>query len=238
MLPLFISLLATLPGLGFNLPIQKTAVQEVIKITQPLPSQKIETAIKSSKIKTTVIPTVSKIPDVPFLSQFTDIQAPEWKKVGCGVTSLAMVINYYKPDAVLVNTLLKQGIKEGAYLTNAGWTYKGLISLGNKYGLEGESYGFAELSDKAALDKFKTHLKDGPVIASIHYKFDPKSTIPHLVVINSIENNIVYYNDPAAKAGGKTISIEDFSKAWKKRFIVMRPTEINKNISLKSSQTI
>ena len=55
------------------------------------------------------------IPDVPFYSQFKDITSSSWQKVGCGVTSLAMVIDYYKPDAVSVNTLLKQGITSGSY---------------------------------------------------------------------------------------------------------------------------
>ncbi len=169
--------------------------------------------------------TVLVIPDVPFYSQFADIQAPEWRKIGCGITSLTMIIDHYQPNAVSVNNLLKQGIASGAYLKNAGWTYKGLISLGNKYGLDGDSYDLAGLSDKTALGKFKDYLKDGPVIASIHYKFDPKSTIPHLVVINGISNDTIYYNDPAAKIGKKTISSADFLKGWKKRFIVMRPVK-------------
>jgi ABC-type bacteriocin/lantibiotic exporter with double-glycine peptidase domain len=163
------------------------------------------------------------IPVVPFYSQFADIQAPNWQKVGCGVTSLAMVIDYYKPK-VSVETLLKQGIKDGAYDKNAGWTYKGLIQLSKKYGLGGSSYDLGTLSTTAAFTQFKASLKDGPVIASIHYKFDPKSTIPHLVVINGIKDGLVYYNDPAAKTGEKTISTADFLKAWKKRFIVIRPS--------------
>lgn len=168
---------------------------------------------------------VSVIPVVPFYSQFEDITAPEWKKVACGVVSLAMVIDYYNPEAISVNTLLKQGIALGAYLSDAGWTYKGLISLAKKYGLEGSSYDLAALSAKAALAQFRDVLKDGPVIASIHYKFEPSNPIPHLVVINGIENDVVHYNDPAAKMGEKTISVADFQKAWKKRFIVIRPPQ-------------
>ena len=164
----------------------------------------------------------TSIPDVPFYSQFKDITSPTWQKVGCGVTSLAMVIDYYKP-AVSVNTLLKQGIAEGAYLKSAGWTYKGLIGLAEDYGLSGSSYDLGASSNDVAFAKFKDHLQDGPVIVSVHYKFDPKSTIPHLVVIDGIEGDTLYYNDPAAKAGEKQISVEDFLKGWKKRFIVIRP---------------
>ena len=164
------------------------------------------------------------VPQVPFYSQFADITAPAWQKVGCGVTSLAMVIDYYTPDAVSVNALLKQGIAAGAYLPSAGWTYQGLISLSKKYGLDGASYSLASLSSQSALEQFKTYVTSGPVIASIHYKFNPKSTIPHLVVVDAIVNDVVYYNDPAAKTGEKTISTSDFLKGWKKRFIVIRPT--------------
>jgi len=76
-----------------------------------------------------------------------------------------------------------------------------------------------------ALAQLETYVKGGPVIASIHYKFDPKSTIPHLVVIDGIASSTVYYNDPAAKTGEKTISTADFLKGWKKRFIVIRPAK-------------
>ena len=202
-----------------NLPTPVQAIQnkEVLKISPIIEIEK----------------TTSAIPDVPFYSQFTDITSPKWQKVGCGVTSLAMIIDYYEKDLISVDKLLTQGIAEGAYLQDAGWTYKGLISLGNKYGLDGDSYDLAKLSEKTAFAQFKASLNDGPVIASIHYKFDPKSTIPHLVVINGIKDDIVYYNDPAAKTGEKTISTTDFLKAWKKRFIVIRPVvtaSITKNI--------
>jgi ABC-type bacteriocin/lantibiotic exporter with double-glycine peptidase domain len=172
------------------------------------------------------------IPKVPFFSQFQDIQSSVWQKKGCGVASLAMLIEYYKPGTVSVNKLLDQGITNGAYLQSAGWTYKGLIQLGNKYGLDGESYDLSVLNEKAAFEQFEKYLKDGPVIASVHYKFDPKSTIPHLVVINGISNDIVYYNDPAAKTGKLTISVEDFLKAWKKRFIVVRPANESQEIAM------
>jgi predicted double-glycine peptidase len=175
-------------------------------------------------VTSTLVATTS-IPDVPFYSQFKDITSPTWQKVGCGVTSLAMVIDYYTPAAVLVNTLLKQGIAAGAYEPNAGWTYKGLIDLSNKYGLNGASYDLATLSTAAAFAQFSEYLKDGPVIVSVHYKFDPKSTIPHLVVINGIVGNTLYYNDPAAKTGEEQISTANFLKGWKKRFIVIRPTK-------------
>ena len=211
--------LFALLSLGLPISIQSTEAKEVPKPLVIISNPKSEIVISPDKKNFAV----KTIPDVTFYSQFTDILSPEWKKVGCGVTSLAMIIDYYKPDTVVVNTLLKQGIASGAYLKNAGWTYSGLISLGNKYGLNGNSFDLSALSNKSAFEKFQTYLDDGPVIASIHYKFDPKSTIPHLVVITGIDKDTLYYNDPAGKGVGKTISSSDFQKAWKKRFIVVRP---------------
>jgi len=170
------------------------------------------------------IAAAASVPQVPFYSQFNDITSPSWQKVGCGIASLAMLVDYYKP-AVPVDTLLEQGIASGAYLTNAGWTYKGLIGVAGKYGLTGESYDLASLGQKGAYAELKKYLSDGPVMVSVHYKFDPASTIPHLVVINGIKGDTLYYNDPAARAGAGEISSEKFLAAWKNRFIVLRPAE-------------
>ncbi|MDR3571589.1 MAG: C39 family peptidase [Candidatus Pacebacteria bacterium] len=167
----------------------------------------------------------SSVPDVPFYSQFRDIRSPQWQKVGCGITSLAMVIDYYSPNAVSVNTLLKQGIAAGAYEQNAGWIYAGLIQLSQKYGLDGTYHDLSKLDTQTAFEQFKKYVKAGPVILAVHYKFDPKSTIPHLVVIDAVQDGIVYYNDPAAKTGEKQIAVADFLKGWKRKVIVIRPTQ-------------
>lgn len=200
-------IIAFLSLLGFWSP-NLTQAEQLTSNTEKIP---IQTQIISPKV-----------PEVPFYSQFLDIKNEKWQKVGCGVTSLAMIINYYSPDTVSVDKLLTQGIADNAYLKNAGWTYKGLISLGNKYGLTGSSYDLGKLSTKDALAELKSYLKNGPVIASVHYKFDPKNSIPHLVVINGIDGDNIYYNDPAAKKGGQKISLADFLNSWKKRFIVLR----------------
>jgi len=182
-----------------------------------------------------VIPYINvpiSVPNVPFYSQIADIQLPEWRKKGCGVASLAMLIEFYKPDTVSVNKLLEQGIASGAYLQDAGWTHRGLVLLAKKYGLDGNNYDLSKLDKAAAFARFKDFLKDGPAIASVYYKFDPKSPIPHLVVINGIYDDVVYYNDPASSAGEKEISVAGFLKGWKKRFIVVRPAEENNKITL------
>ena len=89
--------------------------------------------------------------------------------------------------------------------------------------MDGDLYDLRGQDTKTAFAHFQKSLKEGPVIASVHYKFDPESKIPHLVVINAIRDNVVYYNDPAAKVGEKTISVNTFLKSWKKKFIVIRP---------------
>ncbi len=163
------------------------------------------------------------VSNVPFYSQFKDITAPKWQKVGCGITSLAMVIDFYKEDVPSVNTLLKEGLSVGAYTDKSGWAYNGLIKVAQKYNLTGTTYDLGTSSSKVALAELTKSLETGPVIASVHYKLDPKNKIPHLIVIDGISDHVVYYNDPAAKTGQKEISTDDFAKAWKKRFIVIRP---------------
>lgn len=172
------------------------------------------------------------IPDVPFYSQFEDITSSKWQKVGCGIASLAMIIEYYKPDTVSVDKLLGQAVAGGAYQKDAGWIHKGLIRLSQRYGLDGTSYDLSRSNTKTAFNTLKTYAKDGPVMVSVHYKFDPKSTIPHLVVIDAIEGDVVYYNDPASNRGGKQISTAKFLEAWKKKFIVMRPIKEREAIAL------
>ena len=169
---------------------------------------------------TTVPPTVS---NVPFHSQLLEITSRTWQMQGCGITSLAMVIDYYTPGTVSVNKLLGEGIALGAYINNVGWSYNGLLSVAKKHGLGGTSYDLGKSNMTSAFSQLQTVLKDGPVIASVHYKFNPKSPLPHLVVINGIDNDTIYYNDPAGKTGEQKISTTEFQAAWKKRFIVVRP---------------
>jgi predicted double-glycine peptidase len=160
---------------------------------------------------------------VPFFSQFTDITSPAWQKVGCGIASLAMLIEYYEPESVSVDGLLEEGIAANAFLSDAGWTHAGLINLSKKYGLTGESRDLRTSSMDTAFAALKDELSDGPVMVSVHYTFDPLNPIPHLVVVNAVKDGSVYYNDPAEKAGGGAITIAKFQSAWKKRYIDIHP---------------
>ena len=83
-------------------------------------------------------------------------------------------------------------------------------------------FDLSNLNTDAALAEFKKILKNGPVIASVRYKFEPQNPIPHLVVINGIDENTVYFNDPAGAQAGGEIAVSDFLKSWKKRFIAIR----------------
>lgn len=158
---------------------------------------------------------------VPFYSQFEDISQPEWRKIGCGIASLAMLIDFYT-EAVPVDTLLNSGIGKGAYLDNAGWTHQGLINLAEDHGLTGQAVSYSDLPATEALEKLKKALKSGPVMVSVHYTFDPTNPIPHLVVVNGISGDRVYYNDPAEVSGGNSITTKKFLAAWKQRYIEIR----------------
>lgn len=163
-------------------------------------------------------PAVSGNFEVPFYSQFSDITLSEWQKLGCGVASLAMVVNYYNPDSTSVMALLNQVIASGAYQDGVGWKHAELAVLASKYGLSGQVYDFYKLNNEAAFDKFLELLKDGPVIVSIHNKFDPRATLGHIIVATGYENGEIIYNDPTY-GPDKRISLDGFLNGWKRRFI-------------------
>lgn len=167
---------------------------------------------------------VSSVFTVPFFSQLTDITEASWKKVGCGITGLAMLIEYYHPGKVeSVDTLLHEGVAAGAYDDSVGWSYNGLITVAQKYGITGSAHDYKGSTMDVAFAALKKDLQDGPIMASVHYTFKPTNPIPHLVIINGIKNDQVYYNDPADTAGGGHISIEQFKSGWKKRYIEFYP---------------
>lgn len=172
----------------------------------------------------TVAPVSQKYHDVPFYSQFKDISSPSWQKVGCGIASTAMLIDFYSDEPVNVESLLEEGIKRNAYLDNAGWIHDGLIGLARTYGLDGGSYSLYQYSMDDAFLKLQQAVSEGPVMVSVHYTFQPTNPIPHLAVVTGVDNGRVYYNDPAEANAQNNISIEQFKSAWKKRYIKIGPT--------------
>ncbi|MEY3784301.1 MAG: hypothetical protein RLZZ230_623 [Candidatus Parcubacteria bacterium] len=193
--------------------------KEKVSQKNELVNKVVATTLKPQSIRVSD----SKVFTVPFYSQFSDISTPSWQKVGCGITSLAMLISYYEKKPISVDSLLEKGISAGAYLDSAGWIHSGLINLSHAYGLDGESLSFANLSMDDAFAKLEKELKAGPVMASVHYTFEPTNPIPHLVVVNGVRDGKVFYNDPAESVGGESLSIEKFERGWKKRYITIRP---------------
>jgi uncharacterized protein YvpB len=169
----------------------------------------------------------SSVPIVPFHSQLTEISSPIWRLQGCGITSLAMIIDYYNDSKTSVNKLLGQGIAAGAFIENVGWSYAGLINVSKNYGLNGTTHDLSGSSMATAFSAIKKELAKGPVIASVHYKFIPNGAA-HLVVIDGFDSstNTIYYNDPDNKSGDQAISAAKFEAGWKKRYIAIRPVEV------------
>lgn len=195
------------------------AVVEQLKEDVATVSEEV-TSLKT-KAKTNI--SRNKVHKVPFYSQFTDITPANWRKVGCGIASTAMLIDYYSDETVSVDELLQRGIAAGAFLSDAGWTHQGLINLTKKFGLNGESRSLASLSMTDAFNKLEEVVSEGPVMVSVHYTFEPTNPIPHLVVVSGVSNGKVFYNDPAEPSGEGSLSIEKFKSAWKKRYISIRP---------------
>ncbi|OIO31587.1 MAG: hypothetical protein COZ49_02950 [Candidatus Yonathbacteria bacterium CG_4_10_14_3_um_filter_47_65] len=200
--------------------LESSGVSEEVFAMRVLPE--ISAALSHEEKTRTTIP-VAHFFDVPFYSQFRDISDAEWQKRGCGIASLAMLIDFYKPGEVSADTLLDEGIASGVYQDGAGWKHQGLALLANDHSLRGVSYDLSSKDMDTAFAQLENALKDGPVIASVYYTFDPKSPIPHLVVVSGVDNDIIYYNDPSDTSGGGSISTVTFKRAWKKRYITVRP---------------
>lgn len=208
-------------------------VSALLGLTAALQSTILTLEATQGTIATTTIQAITTTPDnepeqpvvfdVPFFSQFYDISSPTWRKVGCGVASLAMLIDFYEPNNVSVDVLLSEGIAEGAYAAGAGWVHSGLARLADEHGLWGMNYDLSSSNMQIAFAQFENALKNGPVMASVHYTFDPKNPIPHLVVMTGEDGDMLFYNDPAGTSDGGSISKDAFKLAWKKRYIEVRP---------------
>jgi hypothetical protein len=190
--------------------------------TVPTPSNTIEALLEPPQSTADLRTEAATIRLVPFFSQFADITDPAWKKVACGVASLAMLVNYYQPKATNADEILRAGIAADAY-TEQGWSHAGLIGLAAPYGLTGSSHSLAHETPADAFATLKNVVAEGPVMASVHYTFEPTNPIPHLVVITHIADGYVYYNDPAEARGNGFITAEKFQNAWKQRYIKIRP---------------
>jgi ABC-type bacteriocin/lantibiotic exporter with double-glycine peptidase domain len=172
---------------------------------------------------------------VPLYSQIADISSVAWKQKGCGVADVAMIVEFYKPNTTTVQEVLEEALSQGAYQKNVGWKHSGLAALAVKYGLVGKTVDLSYEKKETAYSHFKNTVKEGPVIASIHRGFDPKSPYGHLVVITGFDDEMVYFNDPGKRDGIRKVPVADFMKGWKKRLIVIRePEKKEKKVALES----
>lgn len=224
---MFFAVIVLLAAVSYIPSSYTVTVNAAVPTTKPANVETIDesTVVSKESAESTELSEIAYDTDartVPFYSQFADISAPEWRKIGCGIVSLAMLIDFYKPT-IAVDALLKEGIEKGAYVHDAGWSHAGLIALAEDHGLTGEARYLTDLNMTAAFDDLKAAIKEGPVMASVHYTFEPTNPIPHLVVVTDIDDEGVHYNDPAEESGGGVITAEKFQNSWKKRYIEIRP---------------
>jgi len=208
-------------------------IQQILLLTMLYNTPIYSPTSNVNPVKQIEIPKTITMPyEVPLYSQINDISSVEWKQKGCGVADLAMLIEFYKPKTTTVQKVLEAALASGAYEKNVGWKHEGLADLATNYDLSGRTYDFSKSDKNTALNQFKDIIKEGPAIASIHRGFDPKSSFGHLIVITGFDNDLVYYNDPGKHDGVRKVSITDFTNGWKKRLIVIRPSETKTQLAL------
>ena len=174
---------------------------------------------------------------VPFSSQYTDLGHHEWRARGCGITSLKMVMDYWhqkEPSnrTASLEAVLEQGLRAGAYLPGIGWSHKGLVQIARHFGYD--SYNIdvaarspAPKSTNEAWAMLRVELNNGPLLASVFSGLDPARGGGHIVVVVGNQDGLVFYNDPeemGEREGRKIIAQEVFLRAFKNRYIVVRPS--------------
>jgi hypothetical protein len=165
--------------------------------------------------------------EVPFFSQSTDIQSDDWKYRGCGLASLKMVIDFWNAkegkDQVSFDSVFEVGMAAKAYAEGVGWTHLGLVKTASGFNFSAYNADLAFISLDDAFERLINDLNIGPVIVSVHPRFDASASGGHLVVVTGYEDGQLFINDPLninEKEGKISISEEDFKKAWKRRFIL------------------
>ena len=173
---------------------------------------------------------------VPFSSQYTDVGYHEWRARGCGIASLHMVMAYWHgfnagSQLPVLDRLLERGRAIGAYRESIGWTHAGLVQLAREFGYDGFNADFAPKSPTPkspaeAWAELLAELERGPVLASVYAGLDPSRGGGHIVVVTGVRDGLVLFNDPeemSAREGQRILSLGNFLRAFKLRFIVVRP---------------
>jgi len=162
---------------------------------------------------------------VPQYSQFLDVKKRGWKIRACGVASLAMVLDHYKKTNTSIDELIDHGVSIGAHNKELGWIHSGIVNIAKHKGFNGERFDWKDVDTSVSFEKMAEHLKNGPIIASIHKNFNPKLS-GHLVVVTAKNKTHITIHDPIAKKREKIkkdVPIDVFLTGWKKRIVVIRP---------------
>src|ERR1043166_6349013 len=138
--------------------------------------------------------------DVPFSSQYTDLGHHEWRARGCGIASLKMAMDFYRPGPSL-DELLTVGREIGAYREGIGWSHRGLVELARRYGFEGFNADWAEKGPtpktvQESCELLLAELQKGPVLASVFAGLDPERGGGHIVVVTGFQDGLIFFNDP------------------------------------------
>jgi hypothetical protein len=173
--------------------------------------------------------------EVPFMSQ-QSLREVEWRRYGCGIAALGMVFDYWHRrhadnHTEGVDDLYARGLAAGAFDPEIGWWHAGLVGLATSRGYESFNRDFGPRSRdprraEDALADLGRELRVGPVIASVYHDFDPARGGGHLVVVTGVAGDAVRLNDPLPAResdGRRTVPVPEFLRAFKHRFIVVRP---------------
>ncbi len=171
--------------------------------------------------------------NVPPYSQYLDIKNQEWQHRGCGIIALKSILDFWSdknkktyPDG---DKLVEIGLGLNAYIPGVGWRHKELVEIAKSFGLDGKNFDWFQKPPKEAFQEMIPHLEKYPLAVSVHPLFETQNQGGHLVVLTGFENNILYYNDPAAKTREKItqkIILNKFLKGWKRRIIAIYPKSV------------
>lgn len=178
---------------------------------------------------------------IPRYSQHLDVHDPSWRRRACGIIALMMVMDSYKSRpteasceegprpargvATRAASLIRMGVRIGAYDPMHGWRHAGLVRLARRSGFKSRRFDFANRSGAVAFAALRDELRGGPVIVSIHGNLMAGAS-GHLVVVTGIRSGAVRYHDPDSKSRRRierTASLARFRNGWRRRGIAVRP---------------
>lgn len=175
-----------------------------------------------------------KVLDIPYYSLSL---LKGFEGSGCGIVSLAMVLDFISKKRTNIEKLKDEGLLVGARVSKYGWTQEGICSLARNKGLNAYFQEFrsvkVDLKNKSfkergvlvnsGIDKIRDLIKKNtPVIVSVSKGFNGNEET-HLVVVTGFNEKGFYFNDSRIKTGGKSIftSFSKFKKYWRKRILVV-----------------